>query len=84
VGRYTSTKGTPIAVDRSCVDDNEAQLRRLRDRVDAAEAADRAVAGITDTLLALNERTGLLINPLRAEHRQEHVDELERVLRSAG
>jgi hypothetical protein len=51
--------------------------------LDAAEAADRAVAGMSDDLLARNERDGLIINPLRAEHRREHVDELERILRPA-
>jgi hypothetical protein len=30
-------------------------------------------------LLAINERTGLYINPLRADHRQEHLDEIEQM-----
>jgi len=51
--------------------------------LDAAEAADRAVAGMSDDLLARTEQAGLIINPFRAEHRREHVDELERVLRPA-
>jgi hypothetical protein len=47
--------------------------------VDAAVAADTRVAGLSDDLLAANERTGRLINPLRAEHRKEHLDEIERL-----
>ncbi|MEX0816858.1 MAG: DinB family protein [Gaiellales bacterium] len=46
--------------------------------LEAAEAADRAVAGMSDELLAKNEKTGLIINPVRAEHRAEHLDDLER------
>lgn len=48
--------------------------------LDAAEAADRAVAGMSDDLLARNEETGGIINPFRAEHRGEHLDELEPAL----
>jgi Mycothiol maleylpyruvate isomerase N-terminal domain len=47
--------------------------------IDAAEAADRAVAGMSDDLLARNEQLGLLVNPDRADHRGEHLDELERM-----
>ena len=46
--------------------------------VDAAVAADTRVAELSDDLLAANERTGLFINPLRADHRQEHLDDIER------
>jgi hypothetical protein len=45
--------------------------------VDAAVAADTRVAGLSDDLLAANERTGRFINPLRADHRQEHLDDIE-------
>ncbi len=45
--------------------------------VDVAAAADARVAALSDELLAINERTGLYINPLRADHRQEHLDEIE-------
>lgn len=48
--------------------------------LDAAEAADRAVAELSDDLLLENEKTGLIINPVRAEHRHEHLDELEHAL----
>jgi hypothetical protein len=47
--------------------------------VDAAVAADTRVAALSDELLAINERTGLYINPARAEHRSEHLDEIERM-----
>jgi hypothetical protein len=43
----------------------------------AAEASDAAVAAMSDDLLAKDEETGWIINPLRAEHRREHLDELE-------
>jgi len=47
--------------------------------VDAALAADTRVAALSDELLAINERTGLYINPLRADHRSEHLDEVEQM-----
>ncbi len=47
--------------------------------VDAAAAADSRVAALSDELLAENERKGLYINPLRADHRQEHLDEIEQM-----
>lgn len=45
--------------------------------LDAAEAADRAVAEMSDDLLVRNDEIGNIINPVRAEHRREHLDELE-------
>jgi hypothetical protein len=48
--------------------------------VEAAEAADRAVAGLSDELYAKNEALGLLVNPDRADHRLEHLDEIEQIL----
>jgi mycothiol maleylpyruvate isomerase-like protein len=47
--------------------------------VAAAAAADARVAGLSDELLAENERTGLYINPARSEHRSEHLDEIEQM-----
>jgi DinB family protein len=47
--------------------------------VDAAAAADTRVAALSDALLAENARTGLYINPARAEHRSEHLDEIEQM-----
>jgi Mycothiol maleylpyruvate isomerase N-terminal domain len=47
--------------------------------VDAAAAADARVAMLSDELLAENERTGLYINPLRADHRLEHLDEIQQM-----
>lgn len=49
------------------------------DGLDAAGAADRAVTGMSDDLLARNEAMGGFINSLRSEHRQEHLDDLEGV-----
>ncbi len=48
--------------------------------VDAAEGADRGVAGMSDELLARNEEMGGIINIDRTEHRREHLDELEQAL----
>jgi hypothetical protein len=48
--------------------------------IEAAEAADRSVAAMSDDLLAKNEETGRYINTDRTEHRGEHLDEIERLL----
>jgi hypothetical protein len=48
--------------------------------IEAAEAADRSVAEMSDDLLAKNEETGGYINTDRADHRGEHLDEIERLL----
>jgi hypothetical protein len=48
--------------------------------LDAAEAADRAVAGMSDDLLAKNDEIGNIINPFRTEHRSGHLDDLESAL----
>ena len=42
-----------------------------------AEEADARVAVLSDDLLAENERTGGYVNVLRADHRREHLDEIE-------
>jgi len=81
-------RGTPPTYDEEAVDwINDANRPiflaippRVAARIalDAGEAADRAVADMSNDLLAKNEELGSLINPFRAEHRQEHVDEIER------
>ena len=48
--------------------------------VEAARAADQAVATLSVELLAKNAAAGCPINVLRAEHRREHLDEIEHVL----
>lgn len=48
--------------------------------IDAAVAADDRVAGLTDAQLAANAAAGTPISPLRAEHRREHLDEIEHTL----
>jgi len=48
--------------------------------VEAARATDQAVAALSDDLLAKNAAAGSPINLLRAEHRREHLDEIEQVL----
>jgi hypothetical protein len=48
--------------------------------VAAARAADHAVATLPDALLARNAAASSPINLLRAEHRREHLDEIDRAL----
>jgi hypothetical protein len=36
---------------------------------------------MSEELLAKNDELGLIINPFRSEHRNEHLDDLERALR---
>lgn len=48
--------------------------------VEAAVAADQRVAALSDAQLAANRAAGAPINVLRAEHRREHLDEIEHVL----
>lgn len=45
--------------------------------LDAATQADERVAALSDELLATNARTGNYIDPLRADHRREHLDDIE-------
>jgi hypothetical protein len=45
--------------------------------VDVAEAVDRRVAALSDELATANTKAGSPINLLRAEHRREHLDEIE-------
>jgi hypothetical protein len=48
--------------------------------VETARASDQAVATLSDELLAKNEAAGSPINVVRAEHRREHLDEIEHML----
>jgi hypothetical protein len=48
--------------------------------VDTARAIDHAVATLSDELLAKNAAAGSPINVRRAEHRREHLDEIEQAL----
>jgi Mycothiol maleylpyruvate isomerase N-terminal domain len=52
--------------------------------VDTARAIDQAVATLSDELLARNAAAGSPINLLRAEHRREHLDEIEQMLGGRG
>jgi Mycothiol maleylpyruvate isomerase N-terminal domain len=47
-----------------------------------AESTDRMVAELPEDFLAANGRAGSPINVRRAEHRREHIDEIESALRS--
>jgi len=48
--------------------------------VSTADAADRRVETLSPQLLAANAAAGSPINLLRAEHRREHLDEIERAV----
>jgi hypothetical protein len=48
--------------------------------VDTARAIDHAAATLSDELLAKNTAAGSPINLRRAEHRREHLDEIEQAL----
>ncbi|OLC36369.1 MAG: hypothetical protein AUH81_08240 [Candidatus Rokubacteria bacterium 13_1_40CM_4_69_5] len=47
-----------------------------------AEAVDRKLEAWPDDRVSANAEAGSPINVLRAEHRREHLDEIERALRS--
>jgi hypothetical protein len=47
-----------------------------------AERVDRRVAAVSDAIIEANTRVGAL-NWWRADHRREHLDEIERMLRRA-
>jgi uncharacterized damage-inducible protein DinB len=47
-----------------------------------AETVDERVAAVSDALIEANARAGVL-NWRRAEHRREHLDEIDRALRRA-
>jgi hypothetical protein len=46
-----------------------------------AEAVDRRVAEVSEAILQANARAGSVLNWRRADHRREHLDEIERALR---
>ena len=48
--------------------------------VETARAADQVVASLSDELIAKNVAAGTPINLVRAQHRRQHLDEIERVL----
>ena len=48
--------------------------------IEAAVAADQRVAALSDAALAANAAAGSPISVHRAEHRREHLDEIERAL----
>lgn len=48
--------------------------------VETARAADQAVAALSEDLLARNTAAGSPVYLLRARHRREHLDEIEKAL----
>jgi hypothetical protein len=48
--------------------------------VSIARATDAKVAGLSDDIMQKNKAAGTPVLLLRAEHRKEHLDELEHVL----
>jgi hypothetical protein len=47
-----------------------------------AEATDRKVEALSDDLIAKNVAAGSPLNLSRADHRREHLDDIERVLKA--
>jgi hypothetical protein len=47
-----------------------------------AEALDRKIEGLSDDFVAGNAAAGTPLNLVRADHRREHLDEIERALRT--
>ena len=45
-----------------------------------AETVDRRVAAVSDAMIEANARAGARLNWRRADHRREHLDEIERML----
>ena len=45
-----------------------------------AETVDRRVAAVSDAMIEANARAGAPLNWRRADHRREHLDEIERML----
>ena len=56
---------------------NDAELT-----VSIAEATDRMLAELPEDFLAANGKAGSPVNVHRAEHRREHIDEIESALKS--
>jgi hypothetical protein len=48
--------------------------------VSIAETCDRRVAAVSDAIIEANKRGGTPLNWSRAQHRREHVDEVEQML----
>ena len=48
--------------------------------VSVAETVDRRVAAVSETILEASARPGATLNWRRAQHRREHLDEIERAL----
>jgi hypothetical protein len=91
VDRWAGGRGTPpLAYDGAAVDWINDAGKPLclalpprvaaRAAVDAGEAADERVAGLSEAQLAANVAAGSPIGVLRAEHRREHLDDIERAL----
>jgi hypothetical protein len=91
VDQWAGGRGTPpAAYDGASVDwiNDAGKLLCLalpprvaaRMAIEAAEAADERVAGLSEAQLTANVAAGRPISVLRAEHRREHLDEIERAL----
>ncbi|MGH7305437.1 MAG: DinB family protein [Candidatus Rokuibacteriota bacterium] len=81
-------RATPPSIDEKDVDWINDSAKALclalppraaaRLAVAVADAVDRRVASLSDELVAANAAGGRPINLSRAEHRREHLDEIER------
>lgn len=88
--RRAGAAAVPAALDASNVDwINDAAKplclalpprRAAEIALDVADRVDALVAALPDDFVARNAAAGHPVNLLRAEHRQDHLDELERVV----
>jgi len=86
-----ATPGTMTELDVEWINDAgkpfllaAAPRRAAEMAVAAAEAVDRAVSSLSDDFIARNSAFAQPIVLRRAEHRQEHLDEIERELGRRG
>ena len=91
IDRWAGGRGAaPLAYDETAVDWINDAGKPLclalpprvaaRMAVEAAVAADERVAGLSEAQLATNTAAGSPISVRRAEHRREHLNEIEHIL----
>ena len=60
---------------------NDRRIKSYQTRVSAINALEKELQGLSDDMLSRNAKAGMPLNVDRAEHRNEHLDEIEHVLR---
>jgi preprotein translocase subunit SecA len=65
------------------IDSNDRELRRIQPQVDAANALESDYEALSDEMIAANAAAGGPLNLSRADHRAQHLDEVDQVLARA-